>query len=42
MLILRVGPNEGGEQEANIYEKPLQCLVPKTNCSTLRDKDITS
>lgn len=33
-------PAEDGKQEGNIYAKFLQCLVPKTNCRVLRDKDI--
>lgn len=37
---IHVGPTEDGKQEGNIYAKLLQCLVPKTNWSALRDKDI--
>lgn len=33
-------PTKDGKQEGNIYAKLLQCLLPKTNWSTLRDKDI--
>lgn len=37
---IHVGPTEDGKQEGDIYAKLLQCLVPKTNWSALRDRDI--